>query len=235
MKNTIVCPHCGTENPFYKYTCSNCKAYLRDKVFNLDLWQMIGLIIENPVKAFNRVIQSEHKNFIFLIIILFSVKVFIDARFVSILNYGNSSLRINLLPGLLISAGASILIVWIFTFFLFSLNKASGLKTRIRDNNAVLIYSLIPYSFTLIVLFPIELIIFGQYLFSNNPSPFSLKPGIAYTLLAFEGLLILWGIFLSISGIYSLSRNLSFSVLLGLIFNLYLLGFIYLLSIILFF
>lgn len=234
MENMITCPHCGTENPFYKYTCANCKAYLRDKVYNLDLWQMIGLIIESPVKAFKRVIQSEHKNFIYLIIVLFAVKVFIDAGFVSILNYGNSSLRISLLPGLLISVGASILVIWIFTFLLFSVNKASGLKTRIRDNNAVLIYSLIPYSFALIVLFPVELIIFGQYLFSNNPSPFDLKPGIAYTLLAFEGLLVLWGIFLSISGIYSLSRNLGYSVLTGLIFNLYLFAFIYLLSIILF-
>ncbi len=234
MKNMVICPHCGTENPFYKYTCSNCKAYLRDRVFNLDLWQMIGMIIESPVKAFNRVIQSEHKNFILLIIVLFSVKIFINARFVSIVNFGDSSLRINLLPGLLISVAAGILIVWIFTFILFLLNKASGLKTRIRDNNAVLIYSLIPYSFTLLILFPIELIIFGQYLFSNNPSPFILKPGISYTLMAFEGIFILWGIFLSISGIYSLSRNVGYSVLLGLIFNLYLFTFIYLLSIILF-
>lgn len=234
MKNVFICPNCGTENPVYTHTCIKCKAYLRDRVFNLDLWQLIGMLIESPVKAFNRIIQSEHKNFIILIAVLFSVKAFIDARFLSILFYGSTSLRIGLLPELLISAGASLLVIWIFTFILFAANKVSGLKVRVRDNNAVLIYSLLPYSFALIVLFPIELIIFGQYLFSNNPSPFILKPVIAYTLLAFEGLLILWGIFLTITGIYSISRNLIYSVIFGFIYILYLFGFMFLLSIILF-
>lgn len=234
MKNVVICPNCGTENPVYKHTCIKCKTYLRDRVFNLDLWQLIGMLIESPVKAFNKIIQSEHKNFIILIAVLFSLKAFIDARFLSILFYGSSSLRIGLLPELLITAGASFLIIWIFTFILFAFNKTSGLRTRIRDNNAVLIYSLLPYSFALIVLFPIELIIFGQYLFSNNPSPFVLKPAIAYTLLSFEGLLILWGIFLSVTGIYSISRNVVYSVLFGLIYFIYLFGFMFLLSIILF-
>jgi hypothetical protein len=234
MKNVVICSNCGKENPFYKHTCINCKGYLRDRIYNLDLWQLTGALIENPVKAFIRIIQSEHKNFIILITVLFSLRAFIDSRYLSVLVSGESPLRIGLIPELLISAGAGFLVIWIFTIILFFLNKINGLKTRIRDNNAVLIYSLLPFSFALIILFPVELIIFGQYLFSNNPSPFVLKPGVAYTLLAFEGLLILWGIFLSVSGIYALSRNISYSLIVGLIFNIYMFGFIFLLSIILF-
>jgi hypothetical protein len=234
MKNVVNCSNCGAENPFYKFTCSNCKAYLRDKIFNLDLWELIGMLIESPVKAFNRIIQSEHKNFIILIAVLFSIRTFINSRFLSIYLSGENSLRFNLETELLISVGASLLVIWIFTFILFIVNKYSGLKTRLRDNNAVLIYSILPYSFALMVLFPIELIIFGGYLFSNNPSPFILKPTIAYTLLSFEGLLILWGFFLSVTGIYALSRNAIYAVILGFIFNIYLFGFLFLLSFILF-
>lgn len=234
MKNVVSCPNCGTENPFYKYTCSGCKAYLRDRIFNLDLWHIIGSLIESPVKAFNRIIQSEHKNFIILIVIIFSVKAFIDAKFLSIIFTGESVLRINVIPALLISLGSSFLVIWIFTFILFFINKLSGLKTRLRDNNAVLIYTLLPYSFALIILFPIELIIFGQFLFSNNPSPFVLKSAVAYTLLAFEGLMILWTIFLSVSGVYSISRNILYAIAAGIIFNIYLYGFMILLSFILF-
>lgn len=234
MKNVVICSNCGTENPFYKYTCSNCKAYLRDRIFNLDLWQVIGLLIESPVRAFNRIIQSEHKNFIILIGVLFSVKAFLDARFLSILFSGESELRIKLIPALLISLGAAFLVIWIFTFILFFTNKVSGLKTRIRDNNAVLSYTLLPFSFGLIILFPIELIVFGQFLFSINPSPFVIKPAVAYILLAFEALLILWGIFLSISGVYSISRNITYAVITGIIFNIYIIGFMILLSFILF-
>ncbi len=234
MKNVVVCPNCGAENPFYKYTCSNCKGYLRERIFNLDLWHLIGMLIESPVKAFNRIIQSEHKNFILLIALLFAIKAFINARFLSILFSGESALKLGLLPLLLITAAAGYLVIWISTFVLFFINKMSGLKTRLRDNNAVFTYSLIPYAFALMILFPIELITFGQYLFSDNPSPFMLKPTIAYTLLAFEGLLILWGIFLSVSGIYAISRNLPYALISGIIFNIFLFGFMFLLSIILF-
>ncbi len=234
MKNVVVCPNCGTENPFFKYTCSSCKAYLRERVFNLDLWQLTGLLIENPVKAFNRIIQSEHKNFTLLITVLFTIKAFIDARFLSILLSGENVLRLDLLTALLISAAAGYLVIWIYTFVLFLVNKLSGLKSRLRDNNAVLIYSLIPYAFALAILFPIELITFGQTLFSDNPSPFMLKPTIAYALLAFEGLLILWGIFLSVAGVYSISRSIPYALVSGIIFNIFLFGFMYLLSIILF-
>ncbi len=234
MKNVVVCPNCGTENPFFKYTCTSCKAYLRERIFNLDLWQLTGMLIESPVKAFNRIIQSEHKNFILLIVFLFAIKAFIDARFLSIIIYGENDLRLGLLPALLISAAAGYLVIWIFTFILFGINKLSGLKSRLRDNNAVLIYSLVPSAFALLILFPIELITFGQYLFSDNPSPFLLKPTIAYALLAFEILLILWGIFLSITGVYSLTRNITYALGTGIIFNIFLFGFMYLSAIILF-
>ncbi len=234
MKNVVVCPNCGTENPFYKYTCIKCKAYLRERVFNLDLWQITGMLIESPVKAFNRIIQSEHKNFILLILLLFAVKAYINSQFFAVLLSGESMLRLGLLPAILISAAGGYLVVWLYTFALFLVNKFSGLKLRLRDYNAVLVYSLIPYVFALAILFPIELITFGHYLFTDNPSPFMLKPVIAYALLAFEGLLILWGIFLSVSGIYSISRSIPYALVSGIIFNVFLFGYMLLLSIILF-
>lgn len=234
MKNDIRCPNCGSENPFYKLTCLNCKTYLRERIFNLDLWKIIGLLIESPVKAFRVIIQSEHKNFIILLTFLFSLKAFIDARFISIFYSGRSSIRVNIETGLLISLGVSILMIWIYSILLSLINKTAGLKTRIRDNNAVLSYSFLPYSFALVILFPIEIIIFGGYLFSDNPSPFIIKPAIAYSLLGFEVLLIIWGLLLSITGIYAISKNILYSILLGIFFNIYLFSFLFALSNILF-
>ncbi len=234
MKNVLRCPNCGTENPFYKLTCLKCKTYLRERIFNLDLWKVTGLLIESPMQAFKLIIQSEHKNFIILITVLFSFKAFIDARFLSVFFSGDSSLRMSLELGLIISIGTSIFIVWIYSILLSFVNKAAGLDTRIKDTNAVLSYSVLPYSFALIILFPIEIIIFGGYLFSDNPSPFLIKPTIAFTLLGFEGLLILWGIFLAITGVYAISKNILYSVIFGLLFNFYLYGFLFILSRILF-
>lgn len=230
MKNVVKCPKCGTENPFYKLTCLNCKNYLRERVYNLDLWKLTGLLIENPAGAFRLIIHSEHKNFIIFITVLFSIKTFINSRFLSFIHSGNSLLKINMGLELLITLAASIIVIFIYSLLITIINKIGGLKTRIRDNHAILSYSLIPYLFALIVLFPIEIIIFGDYLFSNNPSPFIIKPAIAYILLGFEVLLILWGIFLTITGIYTISKNILYSILAGILFTVYLFGYFFILS-----
>jgi hypothetical protein len=230
MKNVVKCPKCGTENPFYKLTCLNCKNYLRERVYNLDLWKLTGLLIENPAGAFRLIIHSEHKNFIIFITVLFSIKTFINSRFLSFIHSGNSLLKINMGLELLITLAASIIVIFIYSLLITIINKIGGLKTRIRDNHAILSYSLIPYLFALIVLFPIEIIIFGDYLFSNNPSPFIIKPAIAYILLGFEVLLILWGIFLTITGIYTISKNILYSILVGILFTVYLFGYFFILS-----
>jgi len=230
MKNVVRCPKCGTENPFYKLTCLNCKNYLREKVYNLDLWKLTGLLIENPAGAFKLIIHSEHKNFIIFITVLFSIKTFINSRFFSFIDSGNSLLKINMGLELLITLAASIIVIFIYSILVTLINKIGGLKTRIRDNHAILSYSLIPYLFALIVLFPIEIIIFGDYLFSNNPSPFIIKPAIAYILLGFEVSLILWGIFLTITGIYTVSKNILYSILAGILFTVYLFSYFFILS-----
>ena len=103
-------------------------------------------------------------------------------------------------------------------------------ETRFKDNFTVLSFSLLPHVFGLIILFPIELVVFGGFLFSNNPSPFMLKETVAYMLLGFEVLLILWQLFLTTSAFYIQSRRLLLSVLFSLIFNLLLYYILYLFS-----
>ncbi|HSD62610.1 MAG TPA: hypothetical protein VLB50_02395 [Ignavibacteriaceae bacterium] len=234
MKNVTTCPNCGTENPLYKLNCLNCKTYLRERIYNLDLWKVIGLLIESPVKAYRLIIQSEHKNFIFLILALFSIKSFINARFLSLVYSGSSTLKFNFELELLTALGAGIIVILIYAVIFSSVNLVAGLKTRLKDNYAVFSYSLLPYTVGLAILFPIEIIIFGEYLFSDNPSPFIIKPSLAYFLLSIEGLLILWGLYLTITGIFAVSKNILYSVFSGLIFYLYLYGFLFFLSKILF-
>ncbi len=100
MKNIVTCPNCSSENPYYKETCSSCNSFIRDKISNLDLWNIIGLLIENPVKAFRQIIYSQHKNFIFFILFFVSIKFLINARFISSTNnrqiYNNHKFTIKL-------------------------------------------------------------------------------------------------------------------------------------------
>lgn len=219
MKNQLVCSKCQTENPFYGLICTNCKSYLRERINNLDLWEILARLVDNPISAFKKIIQSEHKNFITFILFFTSLKLFIDARFLSLTFHKGEGLWNNLLTGFLIVLFALVILVLIFSAALKYINEMMNLKTRIRDNSAILIYSFIPYIFALFILLPLELVIFGGSLFSNNPSPFVIKNTLAYTFAILEGLCVLWTAALSILAMYSQSRSIIYSIISALSFN----------------
>lgn len=220
MKNIIVCKNCHEENPFYEIICKNCKSYLRERIFNIDLWKIMGLLIENPRKAFEIIIQSEHKNFLITIFLFASIKLFIDSMYLSILTHKSEPLFGNFVLNFLIVAASLAVIFILASILLTIINKLYGLKTRLRDNLSILIFSLLPNVFALIILFIVELTVFGGTLFSKNPSPFTIKAGLAYILTAMEFLVVIWGIVLSITAIKTQSRNLLYSVLSGIIFSI---------------
>ncbi len=219
MKNTIVCQNCKAENPYFKYICKQCESYLQDRIFNIDLWQILGKLIESPVEGFRVIVRAEHKNFILLITVLASVKILIDAMFISVFVSKNENAYHNFYIHLLFAAGLFILFVLIFSILLFFINKMFGITTRIRDNYSIFTYSFFPYVFGLILLFPIELILFGSYLFSFNPSPFIIKGSLAYALTAFEALVLLWSLVLSIFAMYAQTKSVIYAATTAIIFN----------------
>ena len=220
MKNVIICKSCNTENPFYEVICSNCHSYLRDRIFNIDLWKTIEQLIESPVVAFRRIIQSEHKNFISLIFIFAVFKLFISSIFISLALFKNEYALNLFITRLFYFAGGMLFLLLILSFLLLLVLKGSGIKSRLKDLFAVLTFSLMPYSFAAIILFPVELIIFGNYLFSVNPSPFIIKSFFAWVLVSLEVLIILWSIFLTIAGTFAQTKSIKFSLANSLIFNI---------------
>lgn len=219
MKNNItVCKNCGGENPLYQLICTKCQSYLRERVYNIDLFSTIAQLIENPLGAFKRIIYSEHKNFLVFLFIIISVKFFINIYFMASLRGGLSfAVKPIAIFVIVLCAGAVLLIL--FSIIYGVINRVFKIDTRFKDNLSIFIYSLLPHFFGAAILFPVELIIFGEYLFDVNPSPFEIKPFFAYTLLAFEGILTLWSVFLSTMASYAQSRKLIYSLIMGLTFH----------------
>ncbi|RKY93203.1 MAG: hypothetical protein DRQ01_05300 [Ignavibacteriae bacterium] len=219
MKNTVTCPDCSSENPYYKLTCSNCNSYIRDKISNLDLWNITSKLIENPVNAFQKIIYSDHKNFIFFILFFVSIKFLINTRFLSLLTIGRFTTTTSLPVSFILILSFLVTYLVLFAFIFSRINSSSGFSTRFKDIFSIVSYSQLPHVFGLVVLFPIELIIFGDYIFSLNPSPFVIKETIAYTLLTVESLLILWSVFLSITAFYTHFRKVIPALVSALILN----------------
>ena len=212
MRNSVTCPNCKSENQFYNSVCSRCKFYLRDKIYNIDLWTVISSLIDSPAKAFRTIIFSEHKNFIFFILFFVSIKYLINARFISMVSVGEFQSTIGLQYSYLIILGIIIIYFFLFSFVYKLSGKLNEINIRFKDTFALLIYSQIPLLLGLIVLFPLELVILGDYLFSMNPTPFIIKGSIIYFFLAIEIGLVLWSTFLVIKAFITQSQKHSFSI-----------------------
>ena len=234
MINSVSCPNCKAENPFYNSTCSSCKTYLRDRVYNLDLWALVSTIIESPSKAFRTVVFSEHKNFIFFILLFLTLKYLINARFVSMISIGDFKSTVGLQISYLIVLGCTIIFFLAFSFLYNYFGKSSNISLRFKDTFALIIYSQIPLLFGLVILFSLELVIFGDYLFSLNPTPFTIKGLIAYFFLLLEVGTIIWSIFLLFKAFRAQSQNFLFSLTATLIFFVLLSSLLYICSLFVF-
>src|SRR4030042_6938885 len=227
MNNKIKCRNCGAENNFYRLTCSNCSAFLREKIFNIDLWEVILLLIESPMKAFARIIHAEHKNFIIFILFFAAVKFSIDSVYLSLALTGNNHYLSSIFLVFFISFGILLLSILLISISFTLILKSHNIKTRVRDNISIMIYSLFPHIMALVILFPIELILFGYTVFSVNPSPFVIKETLAYTMLVFELMFVLWAMFLSFMAFRRQSADYSITIIFTLIFNIAVYGLIY--------
>lgn len=220
MKNTITCENCRSENPHYALNCKSCKAYLRTRIVNIDLWQFIGKLIESPVKGFTNIIYSEHKNFVLMLLVLAGLKYFLNAIIFSQtinINYGTTD---NLAYNYLISEGYLIAIVVLFSLIVTLMNKSLGLLTRFKDNFAILVYSFIPLIFSVVILTPVQIALFGTHWFNFNPPPYVIKPMVFWVIIFIEGIMVLWSAFLVIAGFYAQSKNILYSLIVGLIFTI---------------
>ncbi len=222
MNNSITCSNCSAENPPYAYTCKNCNSFIRERVFNIDLWNVIGLLIESPKKAFELIVLSEHKNFISFLLIFIAVKMLVNTRFISLISLGSFNPSTSLYLSYLIISGILVVYLILFSICFTFINKLLQINTRFRDNFTVITYSLLPNVFGIIFLFIIELVVFGEYLFSINPTPFVIKGITAYIFAGAEILLIVWSVILTLNAFKVQTDSLLYSIIYSFVFYFFL-------------
>jgi RNA polymerase subunit RPABC4/transcription elongation factor Spt4 len=214
------CKKCNHLNPAYKNICTECRSYLRERVVNIDLWNTIQLIIEDPQKAFKQIIFSEHKNFIVFITFFIVIKNLLISRFLSVPELGINEVTTPFILSFILMIFISLILSSSFIFIQNSLYSKKGIKLRFRDIYAVNSYSFIPYLFGLAFIFPVELVVLGGDIFSNNPYSFEIKPLISYILIGFELITILWSFFLIQKSILVISANRFYSIIITLAYFL---------------
>ena len=187
-KYLVNCIKCKNQNEVFRLTCKYCGAFLHNKISNINLWNMFYTFLESPSSAIISIIQSEKKNFSFLLIILGTIKLsllkHITLKYFEVDSFTAASIFIS----------SSIKII-LLVFVIKGIQYLKDYKIRIEDIFATISYSLFIEVISLFIILPIEYSFFGESLFSFNPSPFFLKPFTAYIFFSLEIIFLLFTIY----------------------------------------
>lgn len=224
MKNTIECPKCHTLNPQYRYVCLNCKTYIRERVFNIDFWKIFWKTFESPIKSFNEIIHSEHKNYLLFILFLVSFKLSINSLVLTNLFRNEYNLTDDISVNLIFLTATYFGIFILYSLITKFVLQVFSIKSRFLDNLAVFTYSQVPLLFSLFFIFPVQLGVFGMHWIIGNPEPIMLKNTIAYMLYGLDGLFLIWGLINIIFAHFTQLQKKISSILFGIIFYLIIIG-----------
>ncbi len=211
--NFLICKKCNYNNPLFSLNCESCNNLLRNRIPNIDLWNIIRRLIDEPVDAFRIIIQADKKNFSSLFVFFFAIKIYFLSIIVqSLLGIHKEINFLAILISILIVS-----VIWFIISFFIKYSLVKKIKTRIKDIFAVLSFSALPLVISLFVLTLLEFSVFGESLFSGNPSPFITKQTIAYLFSIIEVFLMLWWSILLYLGIYANTSNKLLSITITLV------------------
>lgn len=218
MQNYSECPNCKTKNPFYQLVCKNCKAYVREKVFNIDFWNTFWHMFDSPIKFLQNVVFADHKNFLLFTLLLLSFKYTVNTFLLTNIFKPKLNLTSDVLNNMFYLILSFIVIFIFYSVILKYVLKIFKVETRVKDNLAVLVFSQSSILFSLFFVFPVQLGVFGVHWFIFNPSPLMIKQNVAYALFILESILWGWGFIQIIFAHYVQTKSVLFSILLSIIF-----------------
>jgi hypothetical protein len=196
----IICPVCKTENDLFSLICKKCGGFLQNRVPNLDLFDTIWKVIENPRSAFGLIMRAEHKNYSLFLYTLSGISI----AFASFWQFKMGDRFENVFPlilwAILIGVPIGIVLCPFISSLHWILSKIIGGKTGFRASLGITSYSLTPLVISLLFVLPIELLTFGMYIFTFNPHPMTIKPISYFVLIGFDLALAAWAVILMIIG-----------------------------------
>lgn len=214
--NKVICKSCSSENYFEAYKCSSCSNVLRAKVSNIDFWLVLYQMLFDTENAFKQILYANNKNFLIPLFILLNLK-FASLLFVLGSIY-DLEISFSLFWGALLALMVILcIIMFIYLEFIRTVINKLFLQNLFRKNYlSVIVYASSIFSLSIFVLLTIELVLFGPFLFSGNPSPFDIKPIPAYIIAGLEILVLALFLIFSFIGFKIYLQSIRMSVIVTL-------------------
>ena len=211
----MVCPICNAENSHLAVICTSCGSFIQSKVDNLDLFATVWQLLESPKSAFRRIAIAEHKNYTVFLSAMMGIGLAFLLMWLLKIGNGDIPLLNILIVGFVFGPFIGISSLLILTFVQKIVAGFLQLKAKFRNTRAIVAYAAVPIVFSVIIILPIEILTFGKYFFSSNPSPYVIKPFSYTVLLTLDGFCIVWSLalyFLGTKVLYNCGPTVAFLV-----------------------
>lgn len=190
----LQCSLCHAVNDHLAVVCTSCGSFLQARIENLDLFLTAWRVLERPAQAFRTIAIARHKNYV-VMISAFCGFAFTFFGFWLLKAGDHTDSLINFLgAGLAVGPAVGIAVMILVAMILYVVLRVSRTKARFRDVFAVGAYSLVPIALSVILILPIEIMTFGLYYFTTNPSPAMLKPVSYYLLSGLDAAFAIWSL-----------------------------------------
>ena len=190
------CAVCHAENDHLATVCTSCGGFLQRRIENLDLFSSSWQVLERPVAGFRIIALAKHKNYMVLLSAVAGFAfVFGFFWLAKAGEYAQNLINI-LAAGLALGPPVGIVVVLSVSWAIVVFSRFMRLRVRLRDVYAVAAYASVPLILSSILLLPIEVLSFGTYFFTRDPSPYLIRPLSYVTLLALDGAFGLWSVIL---------------------------------------
>ena len=195
--NKIFCSICDSENFILNLKCSNCGSLIRENIRTINIGETFQNFLLNTDFGIKKVLYSEKKNYLLLLISLLSIKLTILTFFdISILDQKliTTLLKLNLL----VFSYWFLFILLLGVIFKVLIEIIVRNKFYYKDSLTIIAFSFLYFSVVGIILFLLELMLFGKFFFSNNPSIFQINLYKALAVISLEMIIFLYSLFLLI-------------------------------------
>ncbi len=204
--NPTKCQVCGSDNLDLAVRCASCGSILQDSVKSLDLFSTVYNLWSFPESTLRKVILATHRNYSVLLGILEGIGLsFVMFYVVKAADIYSVSFPRLIVAGISLGIAVYFPSILIFSLLAYLIFRVRRTGASLRGFVAGMLYTLHPVAIGAVFMLPLEVAVFGSYLFSNNPAPQVINP-VSFYFLAFLDVVFGGAVLLSI---WRLSKVLS--------------------------
>ncbi|MGB9773117.1 MAG: YIP1 family protein [Bacteroidota bacterium] len=201
MENLIQCAVCGHRNTELATVCKSCGAFLQNRPTALNLFETVWKLVDSPKRALREVALAEHKNHAWLLSIFEGIGLTYLSLAVRTADEMEATLGSSLLTGAIAGAIAGPIGVSLLSLILLALGLIFGQRLMFKNIRGVLTYALVPVVINLFTVFPLQIMTFGAFLFTHNPSPLTINPTVFIATVLIDLTFGIWQLFVLISAL----------------------------------